>query len=674
MAAITFKAFRGEVPRTSQRLQTPNFASVAANLKITSGRIDPLKGLQLVHTSLAESIKTIWRYRYRKPDRSVEDYWFTFPGDTDVVASLIANDTDGRVYYTSEDHEPRMTTRALAVDGPGPYPAAWYALGIPTPTTAPTVGVTGGAVPVGTRSYVYTYVTALGEESGPSPASAIVSGNLSGTWNLTAMQVAPPNSGTVTGAVANSPSAGLVTVTLDTTFGLAEFDTITFAGITGLTDLNGSQRIVSKSGANVVIALETSQVYAAGGTWTRNAPIHTAGMTKRIYRTEGTSAQFLFVAEIPVADTTYADTTAVLSGERIPVADALPPPKNLRCLIHLPNGCLVGLAGNEVCFSTPYQPQSWPISNRYSFVGNGVAIAPAGNSVIVMTELSPILFTGSDPEAMSPSTMDLYAPCLSKRGLVDIGGGCLSPGHDGLWIVSPGRTENLTRKLYREDEWEKVNPSSFIAEFHDGQYYVVHHPVGADRPRMMVIDISEMDSVVEVDERADDLFRNDYDGKLYLLKGLQAFRWDSNDNARYLSEWTSVEVQLDRPRNFSHAQVHARWNEVVPVDNFYIEQNAALIAQGPHAVNGFIAGAHFGALPVAGTYLIRPPVQTERRVQFTLYNDTVPVFTRNVTSSRPFRLPPGYKSEVIRVGLSTSVGAYSVTVAESTDELAQASA
>lgn len=673
MAALTIKSFRGSVPRTSERLLTPNFASDAVNVKITSGRIDPLRGLLLTHTSLAAAVKTIWRYRFTRPDRSYVDHWLTFAGDADVVPSLIANDTDGRVYWTGDSHEPRMSTYAQAISGAGPYPAAWFALGLPLPTVAPSVAVAGGAVPVVSRSYAYTFVTALGEESGPSPASALVSGNASGTWTLSNMQTAPPNSGTVVAVANSTPSAGFVRVTLNTAFGLAAFDTITLAGVLGMTALNRSHRIVSVSGADVVLALETAQVYSSGGTWARNAPINTTGMVKRIYRTDGTDSGFFFRAEIPVAQTTFADTLVTTTGDPIQTADALPPPKNIHSLISLPNGCLVGLAGNEVCFSTPYQPQSWPVSNRYSFVGEGVAIFPAGNSVIVLTDKYPVLLTGSDPEAMSPSVMETYAPCVSKRGAVDVGGGCIYPSHDGLWLATAGRVENLTKRLYREDEWRMVGPSTFDASYHDGQYYAVHHPVGADRPRMFVADIPELDSVVFVDEQADHLYRNDYDGELYVLKDRKVYRWDANDSARYLSEWRSTEVQLDQPRNFSVAQVHARFNDVVPVDTTQADANAALIAGGPEAVGGFLGSAPFGVLPVGGTYLAPVADQTERRVQFTIFEGDTPKFSRDVTSSRPFRLPAGYKHEILRIGIGASVGVYSVTVAESTAELSQAS-
>ncbi|MDV7391413.1 hypothetical protein RZS08_08680, partial [Arthrospira platensis SPKY1] len=215
-------------------------------------------------------------------------------------------------------------------------------------------------------------------------------------------------------------------------------------------------------------------------------------MTKRIYRSAGTAGQFLFVDEIPVAQTTYADTKATTAlGESLATLNTLPPPKNLTNLISLPNGCLVGLAGNELCFSDPYMPYSWPMGNRYSFSGRGVAIVAAGNSVIVLTDSFPILFAGSDPEAMSPAVMETYAPCVSKRGMVDVGGGCLYPSFDGLWIAAPGRVENLTKRLYREEEWSRLGPSSFDAAFHDGQYYAYFQPDPLEPGMMWVLDINE---------------------------------------------------------------------------------------------------------------------------------------------------------------------------------------
>jgi hypothetical protein len=673
MAAITYKGFRGRVKRFSERLQAPNFATFARNIRITAGRVDPLRGPLTTHNSLAETIKTIWRYRYRAPNGSATDNWFVFPTDTNVVASLIADDADGRTFWTSDSHEPRMSTYAQAISGPGPFPAAWYALGIPSPTVAPTVAVSGGAIPVVTRGYAFTFATALGEESGPSPVSTLTAGNSSGTWDLSDIQTAPPNSGTVSAVANNTPSPGFVRVTLNSAFGLAAYDTLTLTDVVGMTDLNRSHRVVSKSGNNVVVALTTTQTYTSGGTWARNAPINTAGMVKRIYRTEGTNAAFLFVAEIPVVTTTYSDTTMVLTEEVLQTLGTLPPPKNLTCLTALSNGCLCGLADNELCFSDPYMPYSWPVGNRYSFVGHGVALCPTGNSVIVLTDGYPILFTGTDPEAMSQSAMETYAPCTSKRGVVNIGGGALYPSFDGLWLAAPAGCNNNTSKLYRQEEWKLLSPETFDACYHDGQYYAVHRPLGALADEIVVLDIAEMDSDVTLSERADALYRNEYDGEMYLAQGNQIKRWNADESNRYVSEWTSNETQLDQPRNFSWAQVHARYNDIVPPDNSILDANTVILAAGADAVGGYVLADEFLVQEILGSNLRDVPRVTERKVQFTLYAGDTPVFQRAVNSATPFRLPAGFKSEVVRIGVGASVGVYSVTIAESTSELAKAS-
>jgi len=668
MVAINFKAFRGEVPRVSDRLLQPNQATQAMNCKITSGRLDPLYGLGIVFAA-DEPIKKFARYRHFVDGQQI-DNWLTWPVDVDMVLSPLANDAEGKFYFSSESFEPRMSTYSEAVQS-APLPSAWFALGVPSPTTKPTVSSTGGVGTDETRGYAYTFVTQLGEESGPSPAE-VITGKPDGSWSLSGLQSAPPNTGSITGAT--QLYSGRVRVTLNTTSSLSQYDTITISGVSGMTDLNGSHRIMDVNQASnyIEVLLLTSQTYTSGGTWTRNAPINTSGMKKRIYRSAGTGGQFLFVDEIPVAQTTYSDTKlGTQLGELLPTIDTLPPPKNLTSLIALPNGCLAGLADNELCFSDPYMPYSWPMSNRYSFSGRGVAAVPAGNSVIVLTDSFPILFTGSDPEAMSPSVIETYAPCVSKRGVVNVGGGCLYPSFDGLWVVAPGRVEKLTKQLYREDEWTELRPSSFDAAFHDGKYYA-YFQVDPLIPGMIwVLDVGEPDSIIFVDERADALYRNETDGRLYVAKGDSIYQWDANAGRRYESDWVSATLQLPRPTNFAVAQVHAEFGQIVPPDTTQIDANAAIIAAGADAVAGHLNGHEILAFELHGSNIIPVIQDAPRKVQFTLFKDGEPIFTKQVVSSTPFRLPGGYRSEVFNVGLNASIPAYSVAIAESVAELAQ---
>lgn len=136
MAAISFKVFRGMVPRRSERLLSANYAQRATNCKITSGALDPLDGPQL-SSIIGRTIRTMYRYRYFQNNEPV-DNWLTWDNDVDVCLSPLSNDERGRVYLTSEDHEPRYTSAALALTST-PYPATTRPLGVPSPIEGPRV-------------------------------------------------------------------------------------------------------------------------------------------------------------------------------------------------------------------------------------------------------------------------------------------------------------------------------------------------------------------------------------------------------------------------------------------------------------------------------------------------------------------------------------------------------
>ena len=174
-----------------------------------------------------------------------------------------------------------------------------------------------------------------------------------------------------------------------------------------------------------------------------------------------------------VADNISATTVAL--NDAITCLDNLQPPTGLHSLTELANGSFAGLINNEVCFSKPYEPHSWPLGNRYSFAGVGIALASAGNSAIILTDGVPYVATASVPDAASVGRIEKpsplaksAAPCLAKRGVVDNGGGCIFPSHDGLYVATANGVECITNALYRKDEWQALGPASFIAAFNDG--------------------------------------------------------------------------------------------------------------------------------------------------------------------------------------------------------------
>ena len=267
--------------------------------------------------------------------------------------------------------------------------------------------------------------------------------------------------------------------------------------------------------------------------------------------------------------------------------------------------------------------------------------------------------------------METYAPCVAKRGVANIGGGVLYPSFDGLWLASPAKVDCVTRALYREEEWETLNPDTFNASFHDNQYYAAYE--GVDDGKVLVLNMSEMDSISEVDDWVDCMYRNEYDGRLYISKGNVLYLWDEDEGRRYEADWISADIQLGSLTNFSVAQVHADFGAVVPVDTTQITANEALIASGADAVAGHLNGHELLAFEINGSYIVPVTLDIAKRVQFTIYADGLPKYTTNVSSSNPFRLPSGYQTELVNIGLNTSVKTYSVTIATSVDELKQAS-
>lgn len=179
----------GEAPRISPRFLKPNYAQSAINCKLQSGELRPWNGTTVANTpSKVGTKKSIYLF--------ADTYWLHWLEEVDITKGFVAGDTSERTYFTGQDY-PRVTDNTLALTGGGTdYPINSYRLGMPAPASAPSVSCVDDMVTydpslLESRSYVYTYVTAWGEEGPPSPPSAVVDGYPARTWQLTAMDTAP---------------------------------------------------------------------------------------------------------------------------------------------------------------------------------------------------------------------------------------------------------------------------------------------------------------------------------------------------------------------------------------------------------------------------------------------------------------------------------------------------
>lgn len=197
MVGIRLSTFSGVLPQVSPRLLPDQNATIAENAWFDSGRLAALKSNLNVndHNSAAFIVPPTTKTIYRHRDRQGNGYWLAWDQVVNAVPSPIAEDPFDRLYWTGEDY-PRVSvgTEVATSTYPNYDPSTSRKLGVPAPATAPIIELTTDGTGTDTplsRSYVYTWVSGLGEESSPSPASTIIDAKQGATVTLTFLDTLP---------------------------------------------------------------------------------------------------------------------------------------------------------------------------------------------------------------------------------------------------------------------------------------------------------------------------------------------------------------------------------------------------------------------------------------------------------------------------------------------------
>jgi hypothetical protein len=337
----------------------------------------------------------------------------------------------------------------------------------------------------------------------------------------------------------------------------------------------------------------------------------------RIYRTAtgANAADYQYVTEVPVATTIYDDSVIQSNlGEVCPSIDYDAPPNALQGLINLPNGIQAAFLGNDVYFSAPYRPFTFPskyiLALDYPIVGLGVF----GTNLIAVTKGNPYVITGISPDAMSSQKMDLQQSCVSKRSIVSMGYGVVYASPDGLVLVSD-TASLLTIKNYSKREWQEFNPETITACQYEGRYYAFKSTGGG-----IIVEPNDVAALITQHNLTVSAVFNDLqrDG-LYLAGDGNISRWDDAVDGTYLSyQWKSKVFETPHQTNFA-------WGQVLVSD----------------------------ALPVT----------------FKVYADHVLKFTKTVTNDTPFRLPSGFKAKYWEVEVTGTGAVRGILLANTIEEL-----
>lgn len=645
MPRIAVAPFRGMLPRVAPRLLGDSAATDATNVILTSGEIRPTKRALLVNTP---SFSGPWLAVFRA-EEGVAERWLAWGKDVDVVRAPLPPTLTQRYVWTG-DGEPRHGRYADLPDDP-------FVLGIHRPRAAPTVSPTGGSAPDTTRVYVYTFYSQFNEESAESPASALTTGKPDGTWNISGMDAFPASAGSGTA----SHLSGVTTFTNTGNHWLRPGDEIVISGTKVAVATTASASVFTVPGN-----------FAAATAWERVAAWNTTGMKRRLYRSAGSTGSFQLVSDD--VGTTFADnlSDAAIPGDELISSDWEPPPTGLKGVRELPNGCLVGFIGTQLCYSEPYQPHAWPSRLRRVVNHEIVGIEPYGTTVVVGTKSIPYQAIGNEPESVTMESTNKVWPCLAKRGMVSIGDGVLLPTTHGMAYVGLRGSFMWSDPFFARTEWRELMPEKMVAVSTEGRVYVRYGDL-TTAYGVLVFDMSESEiGLTQLSYYPDELYADPVNGQLYIVTADGISQFDAGIGARLDYSWRSKDYHFQKPFNMGAAKV----DFVAEMsDEDYAAAEAAFnaaVAANNAAVSGYrglggVNGARLNRYALNGSNIANIAPLDLAGVTFTLFSKGEQVFaTRLVADQAPFKLPSGYKSDTYAFSLTGAVRVKSVKLAETT--------
>ncbi len=581
MAYFKLITFGGKAPRVSPRLLADNLAQTATDVNLESGRLVPVKDNSTVNPSsgvstLANTTKqTIFKYT-DSPER-----WLQFDEDVDVVRGPIAGDTNDTIYWSGQSF-PRMG-RSDIILGSAPYPDAFYRLGIPAPTAAPTVAIaaptpTNATITTTSGSGVITVTTASVHGAAVGDIMTLV--GFGATNGLTADEingdfkiVSVPSTTTLTVATSGSATSSSTSssVSNGASFNGPSDADLDFETSYVYTFVSAYGEEGPPSAASTVVTTDDNQNVSLSNLQTSHSNSNINLLKKRIYRsnTGSNTTQFQFVAELALSVTTYTDISKNSElAEVIPSSTWIGPPDDdtalypdgpMKGLCALPGGIFAGFTGKRICFSEPFLPHAWPANYRLAIEEEIVGMKVVSNGILVTTKSVPYLVTGSGPDTMTAIRIESSQANLNKRSIVDMGPFVIYASPDGLIAAEGTTVRNLTEGIITPSQWQANYYPATITGFLWEQRYVGFYNTGSGYGGF-IFDPRVGDGTSFVDLDAGGLIRGGHtdpdDSQLYLIisNTIKKFQ-GSGTNLTF--NWKSKEYVMPKPISMGFVKVEA---------------------------------------------------------------------------------------------------------------------
>jgi hypothetical protein len=402
--------------------------------------------------------------------------------------------------------------------------------------------------------------------------------------------------------------------------------------------------------------------------------------SRRIYRSvTGTSTvSYLFVAEIPVATTSYADTVLAASlGSSLTSLYYTEPPSTLQGIVAMANGILVGFTGNQVWFCEPYLPHAWPSNYMMTVNDEIVGLGVYDSSVVVLTKHQPFVITGTSPGGMSQVKLPMMQPCVSKKSITTDQYGVLYASPNGLVSIGAGAQDVVSTALYTREEWQALNPSTFVAKVYNNLWIGFYTAGGITKA--IVIARGDTPPLFVLDYSASALFIDHMNAGIYAVSTIDnlVYKLDADTNNNTYYEWLSKKFVMPNPINFAVCKVMANYDYISDgtAYNAYVAAivaaNQALFSSASGELKSTLNGNTLNSTIVNGSILNELPGSpaSTRVITIFVYGDGNLIFTTGVTNQEPIRMPVATKAYVYEIKISGNVPVRGFDMATSIGEL-----
>jgi hypothetical protein len=162
---------------------------------------------------------------------------------------------------------------------------------------------------------------------------------------------------------------------------------------------------------------------------------------------------------------TYTDVVldnVIALNLQLPSTNWFAPPENLAGIINLPNGMVAAFKANEIWFCEPYSPHAWPpgyvVATDFSIVGLGMT----NGAIVACTAANAYVLNGNAPASMSLVKCAPPDPCLSRGSIVSTDQGVFYMSPNGLALVTNANTSTNTTELWiTREKWTQLTPQKY---------------------------------------------------------------------------------------------------------------------------------------------------------------------------------------------------------------------